>query len=119
MIRIFTSKTQSLGERGENEAVAFLMKQGFSILDRNVPNKFGEIDIVAQKDKITYFFEVKAGNQGSINPAENLHPAKLRKFLISAEYYALSHNLKEYRAQGIIVLFHDDASASIEILDVS
>ncbi|MEK7106423.1 MAG: YraN family protein, partial [Patescibacteria group bacterium] len=42
----------------------FLMKQGFTILERNVANKFGEIDIVAKKKGLVYFFEVKAGKQG-------------------------------------------------------
>lgn len=120
MIRIFTSKTQVLGEKGEDAAVILLKKQGFSIVERNAANTFGEIDIVAKKKGTTYFFEVKAGKLGGfINPAENLTPAKLRKVFISAEHYALVHNIREYRVQGIIVLFGVHGGVTIETIELS
>lgn len=119
MIRVFTSKTQELGQKGENEAVRFLKKQGFSIVERNAANKFGEIDIITKKKGIVHFFEVKAGMVGSwMNPAENLSRAKIRKFLISAEHYALVHGIKEYRVQGIIVLLEQDGGVRVEIIDL-
>ncbi|MCC6198995.1 YraN family protein [Candidatus Nomurabacteria bacterium] len=119
MIRIFTSKTQKFGEKGEDEAVTFLKKNGYKIIERNVANVRGEIDIVAQKDKTTYFFEVKTGREGSaVSPAENLHPAKLKKFLYSAELYRLSHRIDGYRVQGIIVLQKADGTYAMEILDI-
>ena len=117
-MKVFTSKTQKIGEKGEDEAVSYLKKQGFRIVERNIANKFGEIDIVAKKAGKYYFFEVKAGQKGGfVNPAENLTKAKLGKFLISVEHYVLVHNIKEYRAQGIIVLFRQ-GSVSVEILDL-
>ena len=120
MIRIFTSKTQALGEVGETAAVSWLKKQGFSIVVRNVANKYGEIDIIAKKKGIVYFFEVKAGKAGSwFNPAENLTPAKLRKFIISAEHYALIHSIKDYRAQGLIVLIDQAGKSQVETIDLS
>lgn len=119
MIKIFTSKTQIFGEKGEEEAVVFLMKHGFKILNRNVTNKFGEIDIVAQKDNTTYFFEVKAGNlDAGIHPSENLHPTKIKKFLRSVEYYSFCNKIISYRIQGIIVLFREDKKPNIEIIDI-
>ena len=44
----------------------FLMKQGFEVVERNISNKYGEIDIVPRKDNAHYFFEVKTGRQGSL-----------------------------------------------------
>ncbi len=118
MIRVFTSETQKLGERGENEAIKYLRENGYKIVERNVANKYGEIDIIARKGGITYFFEVKAGKERSINPAENLHPQKIRKFLISSQHYALVHNISEYRIQGIIVLFLENGRTTIEVIDL-
>ncbi len=74
MPKVFTSETQKIGEIGENVACKFLVKQGFTIIERNYTRKYGEIDIVAQRqekqlDKHTgevsrvtkiYFIEVKA-----------------------------------------------------------
>lgn len=118
----FTSKTQKIGEIGENLACMFLMKHGFTILERNVANKFGEIDIVAKKKGIVHFFEVKAGKQGGwLNPAQNLTKEKLHKFRISVEHYCLSKRLKDFRVQGIVVLLPQEpgGEAKMEVLDLS
>ncbi len=115
MIRVFTSKTQELGEKGEHEAVVYLENDGFTVIERNANGKYGEIDIVAKKQGIVHFFEVKAGYAGGwINPAENLTQAKLRKFLISAEHYALTHGIKDYRVEGIVVLFDRNGGVGVE-----
>lgn len=119
MIRIFTSPTQSIGEKGEERAVFFLKQQGFSIVDRNVANKYGEIDIVAKKTGTYHFFEVKAGNKGgTVHPSENFHPAKLRKFMISVQHYCLLHTIEDYRCQGIVVLFDKNEQTTVELIDL-
>lgn len=122
MIRIFTSKTQQIGEKGEELAVVFLMKQGFKVLERNVHSRNGEIDIVAKKGKVTYFFEVKAGKAGTwFNPAQNLTKDKLAKFHKAVQYYVFTHRIKDYKVQGIVVLLDEkgDREATIELLDLS
>jgi Holliday junction resolvase-like predicted endonuclease len=55
------TKTQKrkTGDLGEDIAVLFLMKQGFSILERNYLEKWGEIDVIAKKRGSLYFVEVK------------------------------------------------------------
>ncbi|HEY0980382.1 MAG TPA: YraN family protein [Candidatus Paceibacterota bacterium] len=104
MIRQFTSKNQRIGERGENEAVVYLVKHGFSIVGRNISNKYGEIDIVAKKKGTVYFYEVKTGLEGSwFNPGENMTEKKIRKFLVSVEFYCLVNRIKEYEAEALIV----------------
>ncbi len=117
----FTSKTQQLGEKGEEMACKFLLEQGYMVIERNVANKYGEIDIVAKKGTVVHFFEVKAARQGSwFNPADNLNPVKLKKFLISAQYYALIHQIKDYKVQGILVWLTQTSSGEVkvEIIDV-
>jgi putative endonuclease len=117
----FTSKTQQLGEKGEALACNFLVKQGYRIIERNVPNKYGEIDIVAKKGTVVHFFEVKATKEGSwFNPADNLNPVKLHKFLISAEYYAYVRRIADYRVQGILVWVprEDGGEGRVEMIDV-
>jgi putative endonuclease len=48
--------------------------------------KLGEIDIIAQKDEVLHFIEVKAG-RAEFDPVYNVTPAKLRKVINSAHYY--------------------------------
>ena len=54
------SRTASVGEWGENQAAAFLKKNGFQVLGRNVrPSRRDEIDIIAKKGEVLVFVEVK------------------------------------------------------------
>jgi len=115
----FTSKTQKIGAIGETIAATYLKKQGFEILEQNVSNKFGELDLVAKKQGTVHFFEVKAGYAGSwFNPAENFTPAKIRKVAVSAEHYALVHHIKDYRISGVSVLIDraTNEAVAVEIL---
>lgn len=84
-----------IGKIGENITTTFLMKQGFSIVERNYRTKFGEIDIVAKKDGVLHFVEVKSVKVRDvnktdnlvINPEDNLTESKWSKFMISTELY--------------------------------
>ena len=70
-MKTFTSKTQKIGEIGEKLACMFLMKHGFKVLDRNYRKKWGEIDIIAQKDDILRFIEVKTVSRETFNNNDN------------------------------------------------
>ena len=117
MPKIFTSESQKIGEIGENIAVKFLVKHGFSILDRNYTKKWGEIDIVAEKSKKLYFIEVKSvaretlGNvtyetNDAYRPEDNMHPWKLKRLSRTIQTYLLSkkiHDDKEWQVDLLVV----------------
>ncbi|MBI4116088.1 MAG: YraN family protein [Candidatus Omnitrophica bacterium] len=48
-----------LGPRGETLAWGFLKKKGYAILEKNYRARFGEIDLIAEKDGVLIFFEIK------------------------------------------------------------
>ncbi len=50
---------RQLGDIGENIACDYLIGKGFKILARNFIKTFGEIDIVAERDQVLRFVEVK------------------------------------------------------------
>lgn len=60
MPKVFTSDKQKIGKLGEELAKRFLMKHGYSILEENYTKKYGEIDLIAKKDDIIHFIEVKS-----------------------------------------------------------
>ena len=106
MPKVFTSDTQKTGEIGENIAVKFLVKQGFSILDRNYTKKWGELDIVAKKDNKLYFIEVKSVSRETLSgvnretldeyhPEDNMHPWKLKRMSRTIQTYLLSEKISE------------------------
>lgn len=58
-MKVFTSKNQKIGLIGEQIAQMFLVKHGFSVINRNFSSRFGEIDIIGIKGSRLYFFEIK------------------------------------------------------------
>ena len=51
---------QMLGKLGEDLACAELARRGYAILARRYRSRFGEIDIVSERDGTVVFVEVKA-----------------------------------------------------------
>ena len=104
MPKIFSSKTQKIGETGENIAVRFLVKHHFSILDRNYTKKWGELDIVAKKENKIYFIEVKSVSCETLSdieketlnqyrPEENMHPNKIKRLSRIIQTYLVSKKI--------------------------
>ena len=51
--------TREIGNKYEDKSVETLVKEAYRILERNYQNRFGEIDIIAEKNKELVFIEVK------------------------------------------------------------
>ena len=48
------------GNKGEDISCIFLENKGFTVVGRNFMRKWGELDIIAEKDNILHIFEVKS-----------------------------------------------------------
>ena len=119
MPKVFTSKTQKIGELGENIAAKFLVKHSFIILERNYTKKWGELDIIAEKNNKLYFVEVKSIAQETLNdviretfesdkyrPEENMHPKKLQRMSKAIQTYIFSRKNaqnKEWQVDLLVV----------------
>lgn len=57
------------GKVGEDAAVHWLEGQGYRIVERNVVNHAGELDIVARDGETLCFLEIKARSSGAYGPA--------------------------------------------------
>lgn len=84
------NKSISVGVEGEEIAEQFLIGKGFKIIERNVRQKFGEIDIVAKDKKGTVrFIEVKTlSAKSGLEPEDHLTRSKLGKMKKMADWYA-------------------------------
>jgi putative endonuclease len=54
------SPKRRIGNIGEDLAEMFLVKNGFKILERNYLKKWGELDVIAKKNNLIHFIEVKS-----------------------------------------------------------
>lgn len=87
---------KKIGDLGENITCRFLVKRGFRILDRNYSKKWGEIDIVAEKDRILHFVEVKtvvSHETGKYRPEENVNHQKLKRLSRIIQTYLIDKNV--------------------------
>lgn len=81
-----------VGRRGEELARALLKKRGYRIVDTNVRGYFGEIDIIATKDKCLVFVEVRTRTGDAFGtPEESITLRKRNKLVTCALDYVAKH----------------------------
>ena len=91
------------GWEAEDKACDYLRKNGFDIIDRNVHSRFGEIDVIALKDEVLHFVEVKSASDYS-KAVQNITPTKLSRILRTVELYLQRHQLTlDYVVDAIAV----------------
>jgi len=78
--------TKAKGNLAEERGCDYLRSHGYRIVDRNVYNRFGEIDIIALKDNVLRFVEVKSG-QNYEQAINNITSAKLQKLNRTIQTY--------------------------------
>lgn len=79
------------GNIAEKQAQDYLTKNGFKIIQTNFYTQYGEIDIIATKDNIYHFIEVKSGK--NFEPLLNVTPKKLQKIIHSVSIYLAKNEL--------------------------
>jgi len=131
-----SSKTRKeVGALGEAVAAEYLRRHGFTIRDRNVARKTGELDIIAQREDTLHFVEVKTiltdefphsaeATRGKPHddvyddPSINLHEMKIRKVARTGEWYVLEKDWEgEWQVDGCLVwLRRRDGMAKVSYL---
>lgn len=120
------TEKQRIGEIGEGVACRFLMKQGFSITERNYWKKWGEIDVIAQKGKTLHFIEVKTVSRENLQkvtremddyqPEENVHPQKLKRLSRTVQTYLLEKGLEDAPWQfDVLAVFLDERNKQAKV----
>jgi putative endonuclease len=77
-----------LGQCGENLAAEELARHGYEIVARNWHCQAGEVDIVACRDDVVHFFEVRTRRGREYGtPEESVTPAKRQRMIDVALTY--------------------------------
>lgn len=87
-----SGKRRQLGNIYERVAGNYLNNKGYRILVYNFQCRSGEIDIIAEKDGVIVFCEVKYRCRNAAgHPLEAVTAAKQKRICRSAAYYLLCH----------------------------
>ena len=84
--------SKAKGNIAEDKAVEFLLENGFFVVQRNYYSRFGEIDIIATKDEVLHFIEVKSGLDYE-SAIQNITPKKLSRVIKTAQAYMKKDSL--------------------------
>lgn len=109
------SNSKQTGRDGESLAVFALREDGYEILARNYQSRIGEIDIIARKDGVVCFVEVKARNDD--NPAaawEAVHLQKQRKLTRLALEYMQKFKIQDANARFDVVAVYKDSEGNLK-----
>lgn len=84
--------TKTVGNEGENRAADYLVSKGFEIIERNWRTNRGEIDIIAFKNDILAFVEVKTLPNGTLDMIQReLNNQKRQRILKTSKRFLLNH----------------------------
>ena len=103
------------GEKGECLAAEYLTEQGYEVVARNFRTRFGELDIIAQKDGFLALVEVKLRKNARYGAAcEAVDLAKQRRLIFAAEEWLSNHPIAlQPRFDVIEVYLPDDADTPL------
>lgn len=106
--------SRKVGAEAEDLAISELEKAGYKILERNFFARVGEIDIIAEKDKVICFVEVKYRHSNNYGTAlEAVTGSKIRKIIKSAKKYLYDKKLFDQNWRIDVVAIERDGSAEI------
>ena len=124
------TKKRAFGDLGEEITAKYLKSKGYVVLSRNYLKSFGELDIVASKEGIIHFIEVKSVSReigrgsvthvtGDWNPAERVDKWKLKRIERAIHSYLIEFKLELDWQIDVALVYIDEKNkkARVEILE--
>jgi putative endonuclease len=88
-------KTAILGAQGEALVVSWLERQGFSIMECNYQTRCGEVDIIAARDEVVAFVEVKTRQHEYFPLSLAVTWPKQQRIIKAANYFIVARQLRD------------------------
>ncbi len=109
-----------IGQIGESVACSFLENRGFRLIERNYRKKWGEIDIIMEKDSVLHFIEVKSSSvkrfykdgEESYRPEDHIHIYKKARLARTVETYLSEREIplnKNFEVSAVVVLINEES----------
>lgn len=114
------SKASELGIIGEELAANMFVKKGYTILHKNWNlHKGFELDLVAMKDNMVVFAEVKTRkNDNLTKPEDAVNARKIQHIIKAANYYIKYYHIDAYiRFDIVSIVYHDENNYNIKHLE--
>ncbi len=124
------NKHISIGQIGEEIATKYLENRKFRTVERNYRKKWGEIDIVLEKDNVLHFVEVKSAEysvrvpkdgEEAYRPEDHVHFHKKQRLKRVIQTYLLEKKIKpekEWTIDVVVVYINTETRrARVRVLE--
>lgn len=113
------ARHNDLGRYGESLAKTHLELAGYEILDQNWTHGKAEIDLIAYKDKVIIFAEVKTRTGNGFGEPEDFVDTRKQKLLAHAadEYIYLMDHQGDVRFDIIAILFKNETNYKLNHIE--
>jgi len=82
-----------MGKLAEDLSCRFLKTKGYRIIERNFRSRYGEIDVIARKNNILIFLEIRSKSGSGFGiPEESLTAGKRQRLISTIMSYLDTHN---------------------------
>ncbi len=112
------SQRSEIGAIGEEKAREWLVKLGYTIRETNYKKRYGEIDIIAEKQGTLYFIEVKTNKyypESAFPPEIRINAKKARNLKKICETYLWeTHVSRDQKWQIDVISVILDESGSLK-----
>jgi len=107
-----------LGKKGEQLAVDYLLKNNYSIVERNYRFDKAEVDIIAKQKGILAIIEVKTRSTTEFgNPQDFVKPKQIQRLVKAVDEYVTVNDLDVEIRFDIIAIVREGKSYNIEHLE--
>ena len=100
------NNTRKIGTLCETQCITYLKKNNFIIKEKNYVSLYGEIDIIAEKNNIIHFIEVKSGKSNFENLLYKLNTTKQNKIIKTALAYLTKNKIKNTQINFIYMIVY-------------
>lgn len=87
-----------VGMQGEKFVNDYLARYGYYILASNYRTRRGEVDIIATKDNIINFVEVKTRSHNRFCLSEVITRSKQKKIVLAAQQFLQEQSIESYQS---------------------
>ena len=107
-----------LGKKGEELAVAYLLKNGYKIVARNFRHQKAEVDIIARKESTLAIVEVKTRSTPDFgNPQDFVKGKQIQNLVKAVDFFVTENNLDAEVRFDIIAIIKNQSGTKIEHLE--
>ncbi len=112
------SRAKEAGDRGEALAAEYLRENGYEILASQFRCRFGEIDLIARREDILCFVEVKLRSDLRFGlPRDFVTVTKQRRVRTTAAFYMTRHYPDLCARFDVAEVYDDETPPRIEYIE--